>query len=171
MSTLSDKDIITHVKNGEIDYFTFIVKKYTNQIYNYLYKKLPNKDDVEDVVQNSFLNFYKALSRFDLKRPVLPYLFQIAKNELKMHWRSKKSTVSLDDSMIVEIEEKIFDTNDIEEQLDKLPSEQKKAVQLVGEGYSYKEISKELGRPLNTVRTIIRRARLQLQKEKEYDES
>ena len=52
----------------------------------------------------------------------------------------------------------------IQKQLESLPHEQKKAVNLVSEGYSYKEIAKFLDRPLNTIRTLIRRARLKLNK-------
>lgn len=167
MQILSDKEIIIRIKNGEIDYFTFIVKKYTNQIHNYLLKKLSNSDDVDDIVQNSFLKFYKSIRNFDFERPVIPYLFQIAKNELKMYWRSKKNTLKLDETIATSDEADYFEKGDINKILKRLPLEQKKALRLVGDGYSYKEIARELERPINTIRTIIRRARLQLLKYKE----
>src|SRR3990167_7579561 len=103
MTTLSDKDIILRIKKGEIDYFTFIVKKYTKQIYNYVLKKLGQKDEAEDVVQNSFLKFYKAISRFDEDKPILPYVYQIAKNEIKMYWRAKKKLLPLDEALVAYI--------------------------------------------------------------------
>ncbi|MBI4009540.1 RNA polymerase sigma factor [Candidatus Roizmanbacteria bacterium] len=171
MRTLSDKEILIKVKNGQLDYFTFLVKQYTKQIYNYIFRKLPQRDDVEDIVQNTFLKFYRAIQKFDVERPVLPYLFQIAKNELKMHWRAKKNTLKLDEAIATEDEVDYFEKGEIEKILSKLPFEQKKALELVGDGYSYKEIAKQLERPLNTVRTIIRRARLQLLKYKEDENS
>lgn len=169
MQTLSDKEVITRVKNGEIDYFYYIVKKYTVQILTFVTKKLSNREDAEDIVQNSFLHFYKAINRFDQNKQIQPYLYQIVRNELKMLWRSRKITISLDEKIVADKEQEDLDIEDIERHLNKLPLEQKKTLQLVSEGYSYKEIAKNLKRPLNTVRTIIRRARLQLTKIKGYE--
>lgn len=162
MQDLSDKELIVRIKNGEIDYYEYIVKKYTKQIYNYVFKKIKNREDVEDIVQMSFFQLYKVIGRFDVERPVLPYLFQIAKNEMKMFWRSQKKTVPLDEKLIVEEKEELIDLDFIKRQLEKLTKEQKKAIKLVIEGFSYKEIAKFLGKPINTIRTIIRRARLKL---------
>ncbi|OGK21681.1 hypothetical protein A2866_04415 [Candidatus Roizmanbacteria bacterium RIFCSPHIGHO2_01_FULL_39_8] len=167
MGTLVDKEILIRIQKGEIDYFTFIVKKYTQQIFNYVLKKLGQRDEAEDVVQNSFLKFYKAIGRFDVDRPILPYLFQITKNEIKMYWRSKKKLLPLDEALVSYIEEDSFDQEVLLKKLEVLSGEQKKALTLVSEGYSYKEISRQLQRPLNTVRTIIRRARLQIMKVRE----
>jgi len=116
---------------------------------------------VEDLVQNTFLSFYKAIFRFDTNRPVLPYLYQIARNELKMYYRSHKQTVSLAETLSSKREETLVDQQSATASvLVVLSDEQQKALQLIGEGYSYKEIAQRLGKPLNTVRTIIRRARL-----------
>ena len=68
----------------------------------------------------------------------------------------------LDEEIAAEKKQEPLETELIEKQLNVLPKEQKKAVELVSEGYSYKEIAKLLNRPLNTIRTIIHRARLKL---------
>ncbi|OGK12138.1 hypothetical protein A3B40_04985 [Candidatus Roizmanbacteria bacterium RIFCSPLOWO2_01_FULL_37_16] len=162
MQTLSDKEVLIRIKNGEIDHFTYLVKKYTNQILNFVSKKIKNRFDSEDIVQETFLNFYKAVHRFDEKKPILPYLFQITRNEMKMYWRSRKQMVRLDEKIIVEENQESETKVAIEKHLNQLPKEQKKALQLVGDGYSYQEIAKILGRPINTIRTIIRRARLKM---------
>lgn len=166
MDALSDKEVIRRIKNGEIDNFIYLVKRYGKQVYNFVYKKIKNRDDVEDIVQVSFLHFYQAINRFDQEKPVLPYLFEIVRNEMKMFWRSQKKTVSLDEQITVEVKEDNFERDIIKKKLESLPKEQKKAVELVSEGYSYQEIANTLRRPLNTIRTIIRRARLKLLKSK-----
>lgn len=160
---LDDKQILIKIKKGEIEHFSHIVKKYTHTIYKYIYSKLFDKHDVDDLVQNTFLNFYKSIHRFDAERPVLPYLFEISKNELKMYFRSKKKTYSLNDALKVGMEREYEPGGEsIDELLKFLAEDQKKALQLLSEGYSYEEISKIMKKPLNTVRTIIRRARLKL---------
>lgn len=164
MKALSEEEIIRKIQDGELDYFEYIVKKYTRLILSYVKRKLFDKEDAEDIVQNAFLNFYKSINRFDTQRPILPYLYQIVKNEMKMFWRAQKKTVPLDEKMIIEEKEELIDLDFIKNQLEKLSKEQKKAIQLITEGFSYKEIAKFLGKPINTIRTIIRRARLKLKK-------
>ena len=136
MKSLSDKEIIIKIKKGEIDYFTYIVKKYTRQIYNFTFKKIKNREDVEDIVQISFLQLYKSVGRLDLEKPVLPYLFQIVRNEMKMFWRRQKATVSLDEKIATDEKEENLEKEIVEKQIEKLPKEQKKAVKLVSQGYS-----------------------------------
>jgi RNA polymerase sigma-70 factor (ECF subfamily) len=59
-----DKEVILKIKNGEIDYFEVLVRKYSKVIYSYLFSKLKNKEDCEDLIQDIFLSFYKSLNRF-----------------------------------------------------------------------------------------------------------
>ncbi|OGK25160.1 hypothetical protein A3A46_00590 [Candidatus Roizmanbacteria bacterium RIFCSPLOWO2_01_FULL_37_13] len=171
MQVLSDKEVIIRIKNGEIDYFAHIVKRYTKRIYNYVFKKISNREDVEDIVQNSFVQLYKAVGRLDQDKQVLPYLYEIVRNEMKMFWRARKASIPLDEEIASEEKEEYPETDLIEKQLVRLPKEQRKALKLVSEGYSYKEIAKYLSRPINTVRTIIRRARLRLSKLKTHEKT
>src|SRR3989344_1310032 len=140
MQALSDKEVLIRIKQGKIDYFTHLVKKYTGRIFNFTHKKIKKKDDVEDIVQVSFLQLYKAVGRLDEKKSILPYLYQIVRNEMKMFWRRQKPTLPLDEKIAADDKEESLDSDLINKQLESLPHEQKKAVKLVGEGYSYKEI-------------------------------
>lgn len=164
MKTYDDKEVIKKIKNGEIDHFSTLVKQYESQIYQYVRARLFQKLDADDIVQNTFVSFYKVISRFDETKPVLPYLFQITKNELKMYYRSHKETVSLEDSLEMKTEQADFYAEDYSRVLEKLSDEQREILQLLEEGYSYEEIAQKYNRPINTIRTIIRRARLQVKK-------
>ena len=161
---MDEKEIIQKIKNGEIEYFSHIVKAYTSRIHGYVFKKLFEKADVDDIVQNAFLKLYKSLPSFDERRPILPYLFEITKNELKMYYRSHKTTDALDERIAEKEDLSLIEEGDIHDLLNQLPDEQKKALVWTSEGYSYEEIAKKLGRPLNTVRTIIHRGRLTVKK-------
>lgn len=166
MNISEDSKIILKIRQGEIDDFSHLVKKYTSKIYLFIKLRLFDKNEVDDLVQNAFVKFYKAIDRFDEQRPVLPYLYEIAKNEMKMYFRSRKETVSLDDKISPSLigQEKELVTHDTEETLRLLPKDQEQALQLLVDGYSYGEIAKTLNKPLNTIRTIIRRGRLKIKK-------
>jgi RNA polymerase sigma-70 factor (ECF subfamily) len=160
MAELSDKDIIKKIKNGEIDYYSYIVKKYTTLIYRYIERKLFKKDETDDLVQNIFISFYKAIGKFNEQKPISPYLFQIVKNELKMYFRSYKKNLSLDERIISEEkleEHKIEDFNFLKNQ-------EKSIIKYIGDGYSYEEIAKLYKKPINTIKSIVRRTRLKIKK-------
>ncbi len=160
MLKLSDREAIIKVKKGEIDYFSHIVKKYTGQIHHYLSLKIFDKEEIDDIIQDSFLNFYKAINRFDENKSVSAYLFQIVRNEIKMYFRSKKKTFKLDEKIAAPEKDHNYTSGDLEKLLNVLPTNQKKALKLLAEGYSYQEIAGKLRKPLNTIKTLIRRARL-----------
>lgn len=49
-----------------------------------------NPDDALDVVQDAFVRFLTHLNRFDIKRPVRPWLYQIVRNRaVDLHRRHK----------------------------------------------------------------------------------
>ncbi len=161
---MSDKEIIIKIRSGQIDEFAHIVKAYTRQIFAYIQNKIEDKNEAEDLTQNTFLNFYRSINRFNVGKPVSPYLYAIARNELKMYWRAKKMTVPLNESLTIE---PLHSENDYEgveavELINQLPVQQRQTLELITRGFSYKEIAEIMKKPINTIRTIIRRGRLKL---------
>jgi len=57
---MSDREVILKIKNGEIDFFEVLVKKYSKVIYSYLFSRIKKTEDCEDLVQEIFLSFYKS---------------------------------------------------------------------------------------------------------------
>lgn len=161
MEVLSEKEIIRKIRNGEIDYYSFIVNKYTSSIYSFVKAKIKKHEDVEDIVQNVFISFYKAIDRFDEKKPVKPYLYQIVSNELKMFYRKYKPSLPLKEDLILEEKESFISDNSFLKSLNNL---EKKLLMMINEGYPYKEIAFKFKKPLNTVKSIIRRARQKVRK-------
>jgi len=161
---MSDSEVIKKIKNGEIDCFEVLVKKYSKVIYSYLFSKLKKKEDCEDLIQEIFLSFYKNINRFDEKKPVLPYLFEIAKNSLKMFYRKRKIFLPLKEEIIKEDDFKFFEDIEVNSfgNLNKLNEKEKKIFEMLGQGYKIKEIAKILRIKENTVKSIIRRGRLKL---------
>ncbi|MEK7109999.1 MAG: sigma-70 family RNA polymerase sigma factor [Patescibacteria group bacterium] len=160
MAELSDKDIVVKIKNGEIDYYSYIVKKYTALIYRYIERRLFIKDETDDLVQNVFISFYKAIEKFDETKLVKPYLFQIVQNELKMYYRSKKPTIQLNEDIYLVHDGGINIIDD--SYLNHLNKDEKKIFQRIDEGYSYEEIGKQLKKPINTIKSIVRRGRIKI---------
>jgi RNA polymerase sigma-70 factor (ECF subfamily) len=165
MLSLSEREIIIKIKNGEIEHFSFLVRKYMKIIYNYISKKIYNRLDIDDLVQNSFLSFYKSIKKFNEEKPPLPYLYTIAKNEIKMYLRVRKVILPLNERILASDEsDNQFFQEDVSRLAEKLAEDQKKALKLLSEGYNYQEIAQKFKKPVNTVKSIIRRARLKISK-------
>lgn len=77
---MNDKEVIRKIKNGEIDNFIHIVKKYTAKLNQYFYQRLKEKEEIEDLIQETLIKFYKNINRFNEEKAVLPYLLAIAQN-------------------------------------------------------------------------------------------
>lgn len=165
MQSLSDKDVIDQIRQGKIDYFRYIVHRYSSRVRLYVSRRLYNKEEADDIVQESFIAFYKAIERIDPARPVFPYLMEIVKNEMKMFFRKSRNLEQLNENMFSDHKEQELIDVDIERFIQSIPPDQKKALSLVTEGFSYQEIAEKLKKPLNTIRTLIRRGKLAVQKQ------
>lgn len=161
MVTPSDKDIIVKIKQGEIDQFALIVRKHAQKIENYVGSKLFKKEDVDDLVQEIFISFYKSIPRFNPEKPVLPYLYTITKNQLKMYYRSLKKTVPLKEEIAADT---IKDDIPDESVLKILDEKDRIYITEIADGYSYEEVSKRYKISLNTLKSKVRRARLKMKK-------
>lgn len=167
---MTDEAATARILAGDIDVFEVLVKRYSAKLLSYVSQRLYKKEEVDDIVQTSFIQLYKNLSRFDTKKPLYPYLMQITRNELFTYFRKNKITVPLNDEVEYGVPPPEQGMGiDSDELLAGLKPEHKNALLWFVEGYSYKEIAKKLGKPLNTIRTIIRRARLFIQKEHVYE--
>lgn len=162
----TDEECIKHVKNGEIEYYNAIISRHVSRITSFIAKITFEKNDVPDIVQNSFLKLYKSLDRFDETRPLLPYLYEIARNEFRMYVRSKKHTSSLSDEISVENADPTqLETNKftIDQALSSVSPVEGNLLLLLGKGFTYAEIAEKVKKPVNTVKTLVRRARLKIQ--------
>lgn len=159
---MTDEAVIAQIKAGNINKFEVIVERYAAKIRLFAAQRLFDKDETDDIVQNSFMQLYKSLSRFDVSKPMYPYLLQITRNELNMYFRKHKKTVSLDEDVAQTIDKVVVE--DVTDILHGLKNDHKKALVWFSEGYTYQEIARRLSKPLNTVRTLIRRARLYVKK-------
>lgn len=162
---MDDRSAILNIRAGDIDAYRHIVDTYEPKIHGYIRSRLFDKDHADDLTQLVFVKFYKSLALFECDRPVLPYLYGIAATELKMFYRSqKKGRVSFDhaDALMTHdtVESDLEVDEAVREALTHLTPDQRSAILMHADGYRYQEIAEKLKKPINTIRTLIRRARL-----------
>ncbi len=160
---MDDKTIIKKIQEGEIDCFSLLVKKYLPSLRLFFLQRVKDKDDQEDLIQETFFSFYQNIDKFNPKKEIKPYLLAIASNQLKMFWRKRKVSLSLNENII---DEKVDFEKDYLPLDTTLTLKEQKIINFLKEGYRYGEIGKMLKLNVNTIKTIIRRLRLKIKNEK-----
>jgi RNA polymerase sigma-70 factor (ECF subfamily) len=71
-----------------------LVRAHQARLRSYVYSRTGSAETADDLVQEVFLVAFERLDRFDPSRPAGPWLWGIARNELREHWRAVERTSS-----------------------------------------------------------------------------
>jgi RNA polymerase sigma factor, sigma-70 family len=155
-----------------------IFNKYKTKIYYLALKISRNTDDASDILQNTFLKVIQNLDKFRNESSLSTWIYRIAINEAYMKWRVSKRQQRLADfkkerdllnAMPPVFPDKEVINEELKEEIDaavkKLPLKYRVAVILRDfQDLDYAKIGQILKLSLQTTKTRIRRARLELRK-------
>ncbi|TBL68356.1 RNA polymerase sigma factor SigW [Paenibacillus thalictri] len=173
-------------RDGDRGAFAQLVDMYKDKIYHLAYRMMSNKQEAEDVVQETFLRVFTNLERYDDQQKFSTWIYRIATNLCIDRLRKRKATYSLD-AETNESEGTDFysfmpsneDTPEkqlilsetqqqIRESIDELPEKYKSIVILrYLQDMSLQEISDVLTMPITTIKTRLHRGREFLRKKLE----
>ena len=75
-----------------------VYNTYFPVIYNYVYYKLLNRENTEDIVSQVFMKVVRHLNRFDAEKASLKtWIFRITDNTLTDYYRKQRPQVSMND--------------------------------------------------------------------------
>jgi len=170
--------LIDRAKQGDKAALSELVNRYSERIYNLALRILRNKEDAEDVLQETFLAVVEKLHTFNGRSSFFTWIYRIATNASLMRLRKKKlifqdlldneefqesveSRVFIDWSQDASLN--VFDTEvkqKIDEAVNKLSDIYRSVFILRDiEGLSIKETSEILGITEENVKIRLRRAR------------
>ena len=184
----SDNQLVRVIRRGDVERYAELITRYRGKLFAYLYCLVGQKDEVDDLLQNVFIKVYKNLARFDQSRKFSSWIYRIAHNEAVNHIKRKylKKFVSWEDIVTTKDQlemsslednaseewiknERIKEVHDI---VDRLPMKYKQVLILrYFSGKSYKEMAEIIGKPVNTVGTLINRAKERLHEEIKNEEA
>ena len=75
---------------GDVVAFEQVVRLYSSRVFNFVYQMTRQRQDAEDLVQQTFVKAYHNLHRFDGSRPIINWLLTIARRSALNHFRSAK---------------------------------------------------------------------------------
>jgi RNA polymerase sigma-70 factor (ECF subfamily) len=104
----SDLELFERFCAGEELAFQELVERYKNSLYMFLSQFLNQRDLVEDVFQETFLQLYVSRDSFDRSRPLRPWLFTIAANKAKDALRKQQRISAMSIGTVVDSEDMSF---------------------------------------------------------------
>ena len=101
-----DHDILQRLRAGDMTACADCIALHSDSLYGLALRLVNDEAEAEDVVQETFLNAFKAIRNFDGRSSLGTWLFRITYNNALMRLRRRKpDTVEIDQSVYVEGEE------------------------------------------------------------------
>ena len=161
--------------------FDYLIKQHKKKIYNYAIYMMKNQMDAEDITQEVLIRTWHNINKFNFyaaKSWMMRTTHNLCIDYLRKNKKMNINQIQIEEDYQEEIADtdiesnpeilanKIFTDEEFKAAIERLPERIKSPFVLYEmEELKYKEISKILDVPLNTVKVNILRARKQLQKE------
>ena len=179
---LTDSELVEIVRNSDQERYGEIIERYQGKLFAYLFRLIGSRDEAQDILQDVFLKAYRNLQSYDEARKFSSWIYRIAHNEAVnfIKRRALKRFIPWEDIAATKdkLEMMSFEEGadkawlrkeigkEVNAALDKMPFKYKQVLVLrYFSDKSYEEISEILGKPMNTVGTLISRAKRKLSEE------
>lgn len=98
MDAPTDEQLLQDYIDGTAASFELLVRRHTQELYQFVLRFTGDSVAAEDVVQEAFLQVHNSATRFDPTRRFKPWLFTIAANKARDYLRrvSRRREVPLD---------------------------------------------------------------------------
>jgi len=98
------EEIIRRFLGGDGEAFNQIVRQWETKVYNLAWRFLGNREDAQDIVQETFLSVFQSLRNLRDPKSFPAWLYRIALNHCRARWRSRPGDLSLNDPVSPEEE-------------------------------------------------------------------
>lgn len=177
----TDSDLINLYFSGDENALKFLINRHIKAVHDFVLHFTGAKDDTDDIVQETFLKAWKNLKKFRKDGNFKTWLFAIARNTAIDFLRKKKYSVfssfetesgnGLTDTLEdpAPLSEELFALAEDKETLGcslagLAPTHRETMLLRYQSDFTFDEIGKILGKPLNTVKSQHRRALIALRK-------
>lgn len=163
LSNLSDELLMSSLQKGDESAFNTLYERYSDRILYYMFKMLrQDEGKAQDFTQDVFLKVVEYSDKFDTNKSFKTWIFTIAANHCKNHFRSNKQMVEMNSSvsshLFQDTKEDEYDKNEFRKRLntevDKLSYTYKETFLLrYKEDLKLKEIAEVMDCPLGTIKS------------------
>ncbi len=173
---ITDNELVEIVRETDPERYAEIIERYQGKLFAYLYRLSGSREETEDILQDVFIKAFKNLRSYDTERKFSSWIYRIAHNEAVNNIKRKslkrfipwENITATKDMLIMTSGEDAADVawmrketqKEVDEVINRLPSKYRQVLALrYYSDKSYEDISEILGKPINTVGTLISRAK------------
>jgi RNA polymerase sigma factor (sigma-70 family) len=166
-----DEKLIAMARSGNPGAFETIVDRYQGRLLGFCRQMLGSTEDAEDVLQEVFVNAYRAMLADEREINLRPWLYRIARNRCLNHLRKPTADAQESMDMVPAVEasstaERVHNREEFRQILSdvsKLPETQRSALLLREmDALSYEEIAAAMETTVPSVKSLLVRARISL---------
>jgi RNA polymerase sigma factor (sigma-70 family) len=166
-----DEKLIAMARSGNAGAFEMIVDRYQGRLLGFCRQMLGSTEDAEDVLQEVFVNAYRAMLADEREINLRPWLYRIARNRCLNHLRKPSADAQESMDMVPEVEaastaEKVHNREEFRQiisDVNKLPETQRSALLLREmDALSYEEIADAMETTVPSIKSLLVRARISL---------
>ena len=97
---LEEARLVEQAQAGDSQAFARLYDAYVERVSRYIYFRVAEERDMEDLVSQVFLKAWEKLDHYQPGRsPFIAWLYTIARNLVIDHYRTKKNTLPLDEAI------------------------------------------------------------------------
>ncbi len=82
-----ESDLVRKAQGGDVEAFETLVEVYRAKVYSIAYQISGNRDDAEDICQESFIKLYRNISTYSSNHKFTTWLFRLVTNTAIDHLR------------------------------------------------------------------------------------
>ena len=179
---LPDENALVERAKTDSEAFGILYECYVNKIYNYIYYRVGNQHDAEDLTARTFHRALNHIERYvNQGAPFSAWLYRIAHN-LVANWhrdQSRRKLISLEDIKLIiqrrdgpdQMTEQREEKDQLLAIIQRLPSERQQLLILkFAHGLSNAEIGQVMGRSEGAIKSLYHRTLLSLRETFEAEE-
>ena len=88
---MSDQELLEGIRRSSDAHFGELYKRYFQRIYSFVYTRMRNHADAEEVVQETFTSVFRSFDSYRGQSSLLSWIYGIAKNTVNNQLRRAKS--------------------------------------------------------------------------------
>jgi len=94
----SDQELVRRIQQGDAEAFGHLYDRYVDDVYRFFYYRTFNRQEAEDLTEDTFLRAWEHIGRLQVDRPlhVKAWLLRIARNLWIDRHRTRRERVSLE---------------------------------------------------------------------------
>ena len=178
----SEQELVEKAKTDPGAFGQLYERNY-ERIINYIYRRTLNLTIAEELTSNTFFKALRALPKFRPRAPIQAWLYRIASNEIKAHYRANKKRRQLSQVLFAEhdLDRVHFNSAQAEEKdelqdkirryallhrsISRLPERYQTVLVLrYVEALKLEQVAQVLGKRIGTVKSLIHRGLARLRK-------